>query len=197
MSKFNKPFPVFADFLCINDLEDVDCNKAAIECKDFCKILESVKKSNLGGHQSGFIDFDIMREKYSELVKIHDYALDIANEVIPHKDIIIGSSWININSRGDSNSVHAHPNSVLSAVFYVKAPEDSGEIVFQRDRPFYDYAGDVYYSQFEPAISLLDYRIQPNAGKFVMFPAYLLHRVMASKSDEERISIAMNFSSLD
>ena len=35
--------------------------------------------------------------------------------------------WAIINKKNDFNIVHTHPNSYLSAAYYVKAPKDCGK----------------------------------------------------------------------
>ena len=42
--------------------------------------------------------------------------------------------WANINPPGGYNKPHLHPNSHFSGVYYIKAPKNSGQIVFNEPR---------------------------------------------------------------
>ena len=52
---------------------------------------------------------------------------------------IIGNMWANINPPGGYNRPHLHPNSHFSGVYYIKAPENSGQIVFNEPRSWSTY----------------------------------------------------------
>jgi uncharacterized protein (TIGR02466 family) len=47
----------------------------------------------------------------------------------------ITTCWAIVNGKLASNSVHNHPNSILSGVYYLKAPENCGGIFFSDPRP--------------------------------------------------------------
>jgi uncharacterized protein (TIGR02466 family) len=47
----------------------------------------------------------------------------------------IDSMWAIVNPPGASNRAHIHPGSLWSGVYYVKAPENSGQIEFLDPRP--------------------------------------------------------------
>jgi uncharacterized protein (TIGR02466 family) len=42
----------------------------------------------------------------------------------------ITTCWAIVNGKFASDSVHNHPNSILSGVYYLKAPENCGGIYF-------------------------------------------------------------------
>lgn len=105
--------------------------------------------------------------------------------------------WANISPAGASNQMHAHPSSLWSAVFYVDDGGDSqgGELVlldprFPMNRMM---ASDVALGE-RPAdgAPLSQIHIQPEAGKMVIFPSWLMHAVRPHSGPGERISIAMN-----
>lgn len=87
--------------------------------------------------------------------------------------------WFNDMGPGDRTSLHAHEENdeLLSAVYYVTVPENSGDLLLHKD----------------PA----EIRIHPEEGMLVLFPPDLEHEVAENRSDSNRLSIAFNFGPLE
>lgn len=83
--------------------------------------------------------------------------------------------WVNDMSPNEVTTEHDHDDydEMLSGVYYVQVPQDSGELVIvdQHSRTL----------------------LTPQAGMFVFFAPSVLHSVSANRSGERRISIGMNF----
>lgn len=83
--------------------------------------------------------------------------------------------WINDMGPSEVTSEHDHDDydEMLSGVYYVQVPQDSGELVIvdQHSRTL----------------------LAPQAGMFVFFAPSVLHSVSINRSGERRISIGMNF----
>ncbi|HXJ56520.1 MAG TPA: TIGR02466 family protein [Verrucomicrobiae bacterium] len=102
--------------------------------------------------------------------------------------------WINVNRAGDFNVLHCHPGCFLSAVYYVKVPQEmiGGEIAFRDPR------GPVVAMYETPGIDLpwvgsgMGIPFTPTTGQLLIFPAWLEHRVERFEGATERISIAFN-----
>ena len=108
------------------------------------------------------------------------------------------SSWINVSTKDSYNFQHSHPNSDLSFIWYVKAPEENcgGEVVFINPNYFKNYGSEncmkpEYIDKF---IYYTDYKITPQDGMCLVFPSYLEHRVNKLTKECDRISYAGNFS---
>ena len=100
--------------------------------------------------------------------------------------------WAIINWGGAANSRHHHGNSAISAAYYVRAPKNSGDIVFYDPRP-----APVYFHPIATkpnSLNAMVNAISPVEGGLVLFPSYLEHSVNANKSNEERIVISFNVS---
>ena len=104
----------------------------------------------------------------------------------------IERSWINIFKPGAQEAQHSHDGSLLSCSYYVEAPKDCGCIVMpdpigarRSYREFTKTAGTELLTRREIAV-------EPQPGRLVMFESWLPHYVQCNKSDEVRISIAMN-----
>ena len=104
--------------------------------------------------------------------------------------IRISNMWAIINTGGSANTRHQHGNSTISGAYYVRAPKNSGDIVFYDPRQ----------SRLvrKPKISKLnnlngeEVNIKPTDGLLVLFPSYLYHSVNENLSNEERIVISFN-----
>jgi hypothetical protein len=83
--------------------------------------------------------------------------------------------WFNAQGPGQSTSEHTHEelDELLSGVYYLDAPRDSGDIVLLDGR--------------------LTIRATPAAGMFLFFPPRLAHRVETNRSGALRLSLAFNF----
>ena len=102
----------------------------------------------------------------------------------------INNMWAIINTGGSANLRHQHGNSTISGAYYVRAPINSGDIVFYDPRP-----APVYYHPERKEPNMLNATvnsIKPVEGGLVMFPSYLEHSVNPNLSKEERIVISFN-----
>ena len=100
-----------------------------------------------------------------------------ARNILNSKPELRSGFWMNDMGPGHVTTEHDHDedDELLSGVYYVQVPENSGDLV------------------------ILDKRIQartlvtPQAGMFVFFAPSVLHSVSANLSQERRLSIGMNF----
>jgi uncharacterized protein (TIGR02466 family) len=111
---------------------------------------------------------------------------------LPPRRLEIERAWINIFRPGAQEAQHSHDGSLLSCSYYVEAPKDCGCIVMpdpigarRSYREFTKTAGSDLPTRREIAV-------EPQPGRLVMFESWLPHYVQCNKSDQVRISIAMN-----
>lgn len=152
----------------------------------------SLKKSTIGGWHSPNFNLDNEEPKIfvnainSSLSKaFNDMGWDVQNQEVKITDM-----WSIINKEGASNERHIHPNSFLSAAYYVKAPKDCGNIMFYdpRSAPVFrspKIAKDNFLNTSEISIT-------PTEGMLILFPSYLNHSVKPNNSDQERVVISFN-----
>jgi uncharacterized RmlC-like cupin family protein len=83
--------------------------------------------------------------------------------------------WLNVQGPGHATGAHTHDENdeLLSGVYYVSVPAQSGELILL----------DGYR----------EIRVAPAPGMFLFFPPSLPHRVETNRSQQERFSIAFNF----
>lgn len=116
------------------------------------------------------------REHIAEIATVLECAEQYAKELVklPEKKLRSGF-WINDMGPNESTTEHDHDDfdELLSGVYYVEVPPDSGELVIVDQ-----------YSRTQ---------LKPQAGMFVFFAPDVLHSVNTNTSQERRISIGMNF----
>tara|TARA_B100001248_G_C27262119_1_gene398929 strand:- start:37 stop:636 length:600 start_codon:yes stop_codon:yes gene_type:complete len=155
---------------------------------------EGQKRSNAGGWHSPFFNIN-----ESEPVKklISSFTKSLPEIMTEHmgwrinKDkITILDMWSVVNKKNTFNVQHSHPNSLLSAAYYVKAKKNSGNIKFFDPKEM----KTMYHPPIQKfnEISAEIIKIEPEEGKLLLFPSYLNHAVEENLSDEDRIVISFN-----
>lgn len=127
---------------------------------------------------------NVALQKFEILHKHYGYKKDLMQ--------IIDNMWININPPGGTNQAHTHSDNILSGVFFVKVPKNSGQLVFPHPAANFNYHfhWKTIESYNENNSSFCKHIPQEN--KIVLFPSYALHYVEPNLSNEDRISIAFN-----
>lgn len=106
------------------------------------------------------------------------------------------SLWINVLGEGGHHSGHIHPNSVISGTCYVAMPVGAGRIKFEDPRlPMMMAAPPVKLDAPETA-KRFAYQM-PTPGDILMWESWLRHEVLASPSEDARISVSFNYSVAD
>ena len=106
---------------------------------------------------------------------------------------VLGNMWANINGPGNFNRPHLHPNALFSGVYWIKAPEKSGNLMVYDPRPG---AHTIMPNRKEgklPSQLWREVHYKPIAGRCIMFPAWLWHEVKFNESNDIRISVSFNF----
>ena len=144
---------------------------------------QTVRKSNRGGWQSELQKPD---GEFLPLVKEIDEFCKNINLGIT--ETFIPQLWVNVNKKGDWNTIHQHGQYHLSGTYYVKVPKDSGRICFRDPRPA-AIANTFTNNRFDKGefknVNIVE-------GLLMIWPAYLDHFVEPSQTDEERISISFD-----
>jgi uncharacterized protein (TIGR02466 family) len=135
---------------------------------------------------------NILKDEFPEIAAYIKDAIDQYVNIIlcpEHKvEFYITQSWLNYTEPGDMHQRHAHPNSILSGVFYFKAEEGKDKIHFFNDY----YRQIVIPSKKWNQFNNLSWWSPVKTGDLVMFPSSLVHMVEPTESSETRISLAFN-----
>lgn len=185
-------------FACPFGVEQLDIDNQRI--LNFC--LEEEKNSNAPmkpiGWQSGFLDFS--HPDLKDLLDVINQKISMVNHMycIQEEHLLkLSSGWININKpRGrtmQNNLVHNHPGRFVSFVYYVKVPQNSGNLILYS--PLNNILGYAIPNQVYRelnSINSLNWLYEPKECCLVMFPGWVQHRAEDNQSNEDRICIAFN-----
>jgi uncharacterized protein (TIGR02466 family) len=131
-------------------------------------------------------------EEFRPLIEIFTAATKGVLDFLKYQyaEIEITNCWANINRSGQSHTVHTHPNNFLSGVYYLRAPQGAGDIVFQdpRQQATVMVPKVSQYTEFNATT----HSIAPKEGALLMFNSWFQHSVEENRSEEERMSIAFN-----
>jgi uncharacterized protein (TIGR02466 family) len=169
----------------------------------------STQKSKVGGWQSSW-DMDYWGGPPA--IKLLAIARNLANRMttepqgVAGKDPYpghfavtwVGNMWANVNRSSHGTEYHSHPGSYWSGVYYVDDGGIAADPSLGGELEFLDPRGPVAQMNApDPRIAgtasagLIE-RVHPQAGRLVMFPAWVIHQVRSYRGTAERISIAFN-----
>jgi hypothetical protein len=115
-------------------------------------------------------------------------------ELVNPVKIAIESAWIISQREGEYNPIHNHSHATLASVMYLKVPEALQHETLPGKEPvdgcieLVDRSGGSNLTQLQNSTI----RIRPQAGRFYIFPAGLLHLVYPFRGSEERRSVSIN-----
>lgn len=180
-------------------------------CNHVREKYSSVKKSNVTGWQSP--DFNINHNHkffdYGVIPLISQAVENYRNVIGLKKRLDVSNYWINYNYKNSYNREHVHPYSIVSAVYYVQTPRDSGNFRIinpeehilnfyltrltlkhgeRNDDMLFDMKNEVTRSLLSQS-----YPLVPRQNNLFIFPSWMKHSVETNYSDDTRISIAFNF----
>lgn len=172
-------------------LKDFDVDKITQYINNVRTLDSGVQISNHGGWQSHALTSPVedMKPIVDDIISKLKYiytSMGIRTEPKLH------GYWCNVNHKYSINGSHNHPGSYYSACLYVRAPDNCGNIVFERDDSLEDYHIDTDLTEN----NYKTFSIKPSVGEVIIFPAWLKHYVdtnLTNDPDDRRISIAFNF----
>jgi len=151
--------------------------------------LDSHKnEGNITSNNNYILNYKAFKNLKKELdLRVKDYFNKIicpANNITPY----ITQSWLNYTKTNQYHHKHAHPNSLVSGVFYINCDEQYDKIKFFNDG----------YKTFKPEVK--DFNIwnsetwwfSVKTGDVILFPSSLTHMVEIKEGSNTRISLAFN-----
>lgn len=195
MAKITKWFPqsvYVEDFLLREDyvqkikshIENDKTMDSGVDIDWYCSTLTSAHKRTL-------TEEDI----FIELINVVNKHVNIfANALGSNFNYSYQDGWYNISRPGDYQEPHTHQEngSLISGVYYVSAPKNSGNIRFYSPSSSCCTGLKNVTPKDELSWGVVDFEPEPN--RLILFRSYLQHGVRPNKSNENRISVAFNFS---
>jgi uncharacterized protein (TIGR02466 family) len=140
-------------------------------------------------------NYVLNRKEFKNIKKFLDkHCKNYLNTIICPKNNInlyITQSWLNYTEANQYHHKHAHPNSIISGVFYFDSDIKNDKILFSSSKG---------YEQIKPIIDETKYNIWNSetwffpveTGNLFMFPSSTNHQVETKKGTNTRISLAFN-----
>jgi len=155
----------------LNDSKSI--NKNIIDGLNIYIDEETTRKSHyfFGRYENIYIDTD----KIPALEQIIESALTFSAKILNCKENELKAGlWFNVMMPGEKTTLHRHDDydELLSAVYYVQVPENSGTLHLKKDP--------------------VEIQVTPKQGMFVFFRPDMPHEVTENHSHECRISLGIN-----
>lgn len=105
------------------------------------------------------------------------------------------NSWSTRHDTDDWCQAHYHGGSLISGVYYIDVPENSGELIFQRMSNYVnlfhssinlEYDKETYINE-----DLQFFKVK--AGDIILFPSHVMHRIRKNVTPYSRYSLAFNY----
>ncbi len=117
--------------------------------------------------------------------------------VAKNAEFYMQNSWGVRHLPKDESQNHVHGNSLLSGVYYLQTPKNSGDLVFGKDSSWTNLFHQSIRFEYDDSnhINCDTYRIkvEEEEGKILFFPAHVGHSVTRNNSEQDRYSLAFNF----
>jgi uncharacterized protein (TIGR02466 family) len=160
--------------------------------EEYAFMSEQEKKPNEGNTTSK--DRKILEhEKFNDLREFITSSLQeyFDGVIKPEFDVKlrITQSWLNYTEPGQYHHKHAHPNSVLSAVFYVDADPEVDKIYFYNN---HGYRQISFKAREWNLFNSESWWLPVGSGDLVVFPSHFQHSVEVKSGTNTRISLALN-----
>jgi len=144
------------------------------------------------GNKTSSDNYVLNNKNFSSLKnKFDKYIQTYFNEIIRPKNKIkpyITQSWINYTGEDQYHHTHAHPNSLISGVFYIDVNEKTDRINFfkKNENTIKIYTED--YNIFNSE----SWWIPVKNGDLILFPSHLQHSVELKQTKGIRKSLSFN-----
>lgn len=187
--------PVFPSLILATEIENFkDIKKDLVSwVKNYQNTQDNHQVSGRNAWQSPINFFRKEKSFFRYKSLIESALFDVMNSFTDNK-YKIKNMWININKPQGYNIAHTHPDSDLSGVFWINAPQNSGVLRFESPNHFTQYKA-IQHSNEKIKNSLNyyhDFWLEPTEGKLIIFPSDIKHFVEENQSKEDRISISFN-----
>lgn len=186
------PQPVFK--YKIKDYEQVNAQLSDYIYDLKRKNEKGLDRTNVNGwHSENFDLKDKNSVQYKFLISLKEYIFDVFDKYgwdIDPKKIVCTEMWAIINKKDSFNLIHTHPNSYLSAAYYVRAPENCGKFLVENPNSVSNHSYPRISKETELNANIRGLDVKE--GDLLFFPSYLPHKVGRNMSDEDRIVISFN-----
>jgi uncharacterized protein (TIGR02466 family) len=170
------------DFIIIHNQEEIE---------KFCYNKIFIDSSDPNQSDISDLEFDTFLFDIKNQIEDRVYILLEKLGINKGNGIRFVKKWLNLNHNRNISTPHVHTDSLFSGVLYIKS-SNSAKLTFLNPNAAHHYvvfpAFIDNYNEFTSSI----WSIEPEAGKLIIFPSWLMHYVESDKNDNDRISLAFN-----
>jgi len=189
---------IFANFMGGSILKNISNPSLKTFILDLKSKDKGRESSNYGGWQSN--DISLKEDSLKDLI------IETEKNLVSFKEVLclrkefklkISNLWVNVSGTGAVNTPHLHPGSVLSGVYYVTFPPNSGKLIIMNPNAhhfdIFPFMGKTeMFIEKQTAFTTNNLVFSGLPGSLVIFPSHLCHYVLPNLSKEARISISFN-----
>ena len=106
-------------------------------------------------------------------------------------EVSLRNFWVHATPPGELTQIHDHKPDILSGVYYVDKPEDSGDLVFQDVNPYHEFTPRPLPGKTDPN-NRPEYTLKADDGTMLVFPGWLPHKIPRNNSSRRRVSVSFN-----
>jgi len=108
------------------------------------------------------------------------------------RSVQMTTCWVNSMGPGTYHTLHVHPSSVLSGVYYVDAPKGSSALKLEDPRMGLLMASPPRKAS-APQSQQNYLLIEPSAGQLLLFESWMRHEVPPHRGKQNRLSVSFNY----
>lgn len=159
-------------------------------CVDFLNQVELAETSDEVIANYGYRSKDSYVLNNEECTPLRNWLVDCVDEYAKNvlglevEGMGITQSWLSIKRTGQKHTAHAHPNSVISGVFYFQ-DGDTPIMFTNHDHDFFKITRNPEIAPWN------NYTIYPKGMGVILFPSHLEHEVIVNEN-EDRYSLSFN-----
>ena len=169
---------------------ETDFYQNAIYRPDISNSTESPHRINLSLDHAVLENAVMANIKEFIMQRVNHYMFNVM-QINDRVTFYISRSWFIQSKKGDFGRRHDHPNSILSGIFYFRAPVDCGNIMFYENKT--SKFGSMQFGFTPPnALNSTHVSVPPTDGTMIIFPSALAHEISINQADETRYSMAFD-----
>ena len=108
------------------------------------------------------------------------------------RSVKMTTCWVNSMGPSTYHTLHVHPSSVLSGVYYVDVPRGSSPLKLEDPRMGLLMASPPR-KRAAPSREQNYLLIEPKAGQIILFESWMRHEVAPHRASKNRLSVSFNY----